>query len=136
MKTAFHHLHVFCRHLEPMVSFWMEAFDAQFVERRKMGAADGVVLLLSDGLRLFVRGPGPADTTVVDASKDTSVRFSSYDHVGYSVDNLQEALDSLAKRDDVTVTRPPFPSGSSLCAFIRGPEGIHVELVQPGAVSA
>jgi catechol 2,3-dioxygenase-like lactoylglutathione lyase family enzyme len=132
MKTTFQHLHLFCRHLEPMISFWVEAVNAQLVERRKMGVADGAELLLADGLRLFIRGAAPADTEAVDASKDTSIRFSSYDHVAYTVDNIQDVLAFLAKRKDVTVTRSPFQSGANCCAFIRGPEGINVELVQLG----
>lgn len=129
---TFQHLHLFCRELEPMVAFWAGAFGAKLVERRKMGAADGAELLLSDTLRLFVRGAGPADANAVDASRDTSVRFSSFDHVGYVVDDLHATLAYLGTRDDVTVTRQPFQSGQNLCAFIRGPEGVHVELAQPG----
>ncbi len=129
---AFQHLHLICRNLLPMAAFWMEAFGAQLVERRKMGAADGAELMLSDDLRLFIRGAGPADVDAVDASEDISVRFSSFDHVGYAVNDLRAALDILCKRQDVAVTRQPFQSGPNLCAFIRGPEGLRVELVQSG----
>ena len=130
MKMTFQHIHQFCRHLEPMVSFWTEAFGAELVEYRKMGQANGAELKLSDSLYLYVRGAGPADTAAVDASKDTSVRFSSFDHLAYAVDDMQEVLGILSKRADVTVTRPPFQSGPNCCAFIRGPEGVHIELVQ------
>lgn len=131
MKTVFQHLHLFCRDLEPMVAFWVEAFGAKLVKRRKMGAADGAELLLTDTLRLFIRGTSPVDTNAIDASNDTSVRFSSFDHVGYTINNMDGVLAFLAKRDDATVTRQPFISGQNRCAFIRGPEGIHIELVEP-----
>jgi catechol 2,3-dioxygenase-like lactoylglutathione lyase family enzyme len=133
MKAIFQHLHLICRNLEPMINFWMEAFGAKLVVRRKMGAADGAELLLSDSLRLCVRGPRPGDGDAKDASRDTSFKYSSFDHVGYTVDSMHEALNFLEKRDDVTLTRPPFQSGQNCCAFIRGPEGIHIELVELGA---
>lgn len=134
MKNVFQHLHLFCRELEPMVAFWVEAFGAELVERRKMGAAEGAELLLTDTLRLFIRGAGPADVAGADASSDTSVLFSGFDHVGFAVDSMDAALSFLAKRDDVAVERPPFISGPNRCAFIRGPEGVRIELVEPNFI--
>ena len=132
MKIHFQHLHLFCKNLDPMVAFWTEAMGATVVVKRKMGAADGAELSLPGNLPLYIRGASLSDTNAVDASKDTSVRFSSFDHVGFAVDDMVACLEHLGKRADVTITRPPFNSGSNLCAFIRGPEGVHIELVQPG----
>ncbi|HWZ43838.1 MAG TPA: VOC family protein [Candidatus Saccharimonadales bacterium] len=51
------------------------------------------------------------------------------DHIGFSVDNLEQALDRL-KKDGVKVTDGPHSSPAGKYAFIEGPDHIRIELVE------
>jgi catechol 2,3-dioxygenase-like lactoylglutathione lyase family enzyme len=57
------------------------------------------------------------------------------DHIGFSVDNLQETLDKMSK-DGVKVTDPIRTafSGRVRFAFVEGPDKIRIELVEGHAV--
>ena len=134
MRITFHHMHVICKDLEPMVAFWRDALGAELVNRRKMGAADGAEMRIDGNISLFIRGQSPADINSVAVTPDSPVLYSSFDHIGYAVDDLDATLEFLTKRDDVVLTRPPFVAGANRCAFIRGPEGINIELMQLGCV--
>jgi len=55
------------------------------------------------------------------------------DHVAFSVDNLKETVERLA-RNGVKIVKP-IRSGKLTHAFIEGPDAILIELVQRGPVS-
>jgi catechol 2,3-dioxygenase-like lactoylglutathione lyase family enzyme len=44
MKYNFHHLHIICKDLEQMITFFTDALNAKLVIRRKFGTADGASL--------------------------------------------------------------------------------------------
>ena len=44
MTYSLHHVHLICRDLEKMISFFEEAIGTKLVERRKFGTADGATL--------------------------------------------------------------------------------------------
>lgn len=54
----------------------------------------------------------------------------SIDHLGYNVSNLDEAASKL-KESDVTFTLEPRDYRGIRIAFIDGPDGVRIELVQP-----
>ncbi len=51
------------------------------------------------------------------------------DHIGFSVDNLDQTLDRL-KKDGVKVTDGPHSSHGGKYAFIEGPDHVRIELVE------
>ena len=51
------------------------------------------------------------------------------DHVGFSVDNLEQTLERL-KKDGVKITDGPHSSPGGKYAFIEGPDHIRIELVE------
>ena len=51
------------------------------------------------------------------------------DHIGFSVDNLEQALDRL-KKDGVKVTDGPHSGPAGKYAFVEGPDHIRIELVE------
>jgi catechol 2,3-dioxygenase-like lactoylglutathione lyase family enzyme len=51
------------------------------------------------------------------------------DHIGFSVDNLEQTLDRL-KKDGVKVTDGPHSSSGGKYVFIEGPDHIRIELVE------
>jgi hypothetical protein len=54
------------------------------------------------------------------------------DHIGMAVPDLDKALAELTALPGVTLAKAPFMSKDARCAFINGPEGISIELVQEG----
>ena len=60
-----------------------------------------------------------------------SSRGHSIDHLGFSVDNLDETLERL-KKDGVTVTDAPrsIAGGKIKFAFIEGPDHIRIEVLE------
>jgi len=54
------------------------------------------------------------------------------DHIGFSVDNLDQTIDRL-KKDGVKITDGPHASSGGKYAFIEGPDHIKIELVEGNA---
>ena len=120
------HIHIYCTRLEPMIAFWIEAFDAKLTLRRTFGADDGAVMHIG-AIPLYIQ------QTNVDAGQSAIV---SYDHIAMRVDNIEAALKKAAGASGAKLDRGIQPSiqpssGVAQTAFVRGPEGIRVELVQP-----
>ena len=115
------HVHLYCARLEPMLEFWTKAFDAQVTLRRKFGNEDGAVVNIGGGVALFIQ------QTNVDAGKADVV---AYDHIGLAVVDIEAALKKAVAAPGGKLDRGIQPSGASLTAFVRGPEGIRVELIQ------
>jgi catechol 2,3-dioxygenase-like lactoylglutathione lyase family enzyme len=44
MAYRFHHLHIICKDLEKMITFFTETLEAKLVMRKKFGTADGATL--------------------------------------------------------------------------------------------
>jgi len=124
MVFKFHHLHLICSDLEKMIAFFGEALGAKLVERKKFGDADGAVLNLN-GTSIFLRTAREADRLLDDASVSTY----GYNHVGLEVPDLQAVYRDLTNKGHV-FSAPPAPSGGRSVAFLKGPDGITIELLQ------
>jgi len=60
-----------------------------------------------------------------------STKGHSIDHMGFSVENLEQTLDRL-KKDGVTVTEEPrsIVGGKVKYAFIEGPDHVRIEVLE------
>ena len=116
------HIHIYCTQLEPMIEFWVQAFDGQLTLRRKFGNDDGAVVNLGASPLLYIQ------QIKVDGAKSD---IAAYDHVGLNVGDIEAALKKALAAPGAKLDRGVAPSGKALTAFVRGPEGIRVELVQP-----
>ena len=67
-----------------------------------------------------------------DAPMTAAPAFPYYglEHIGLTVDNVDEACDELRKKGAEIAVGPLTRSPGLRLAFVRGPEGIMVELVQ------
>ncbi len=115
------HLHVVCRNLEPMLTFWREALGAEFVASRMFGTAPGAILRYG-ALEIFFKELPQAEE--LQGGQACQV---SYEHLGLSVPDLQAAVDRLVK--DFGCTLVSMPAGQQV-AFVRGPENLMFELLQ------
>ena len=124
MTYRFHHIHLICKDLEGMISFFTEALGATLVERKKFGTADGASLDLQ-GTTVNLRVDREDEVMTGDASQ---ARYG-YDHIGLQVDDIDTAYEDL-KRRGFTFFMPPKDIPDLRIAFFRGPEEIIIELVQ------
>ena len=122
-----HHIHINCCDLKTMVDFWVKGFGAKLEEFRKFGELEGAVLdINSSRAKLYLREQQCE-------RQDKTAPRSGVDHLGMAVPDMDKALAELTALPGVTLAKEPFMSKSNRCAFINGPEGISIELVQEGA---
>lgn len=125
MKYSLHHVHLICRDLEKMITFFQEAIGAELVERRKFGNADGATLDLK-GIRINLRVTRDGE----EIGENLTPSTYGYDHIGLQVEDVQAAHDDLVKRG-YSFFKPPTEAAGLMIAFFKGPENITIELVQP-----
>jgi catechol 2,3-dioxygenase-like lactoylglutathione lyase family enzyme len=125
MAYRFHHLHIICKDLEKMITFFTEALEANLVERKKFGTADGASLDLQ-GTTVNLRVSREDEEIVGDASQSSY----GYDHIGLEVEDIETAFNDLQARG-FSFLVPPTDIPNLKIAFFKGPEDITIELVQP-----
>ncbi len=124
MPYRLHHIHLICRDLETMISFFTDALGAALVELRKFGTADGVTLDLQ-GIVINLR-VARVDEEIRDHLSPSTY---GYDHIGLKVDDIHAAWDDLTKRG-YQFFMPPTDAAGLTIAFFKGPENITIELIQ------
>jgi len=124
MKYRYHHFHLICSKLEDTERFFTGMLGAKLIERRKFGTADGATLDLN-GTRFNLRVKREDDSITSDSSQP---RFG-YDHLGLEVEDVDAAYKEL-KEKGITFTIPPTDVVNGRMAFLKGPDGITIELFQ------
>ena len=108
-----------------MITFFTEALEANLVERKKFGTADGASLDLQ-GTTVNLRVSREDEEIVGDASQSSY----GYDHIGLEVEDIETAFKDLQARG-FSFLVPPTDISNLKIAFFKGPEDITIELVQP-----
>ena len=124
MAYRFHHLHIICKDLEKMITFFTETLEAKLVMRKKFGTADGASLDLQ-GTTVNLRVSREDETIVGDASQSSY----GYDHIGLQVEDIETAYTEL-QAQGFSFLVPPTDIPNLKMAFFKGPEDITIELVQ------
>jgi len=124
MAYRFHHLHIICKDLEKMITFFTETLEAKLVMRKKFGTADGASLDLQ-GTTVNLRVSREDETIVGDASQSSY----GYDHIGLQVEDIETAYTEL-QAQGFSFLVPPTDIPDLKMAFFKGPEDITIELVQ------
>ena len=125
MNFAFHHIHLVSGDLERLRIFFVEALGAVDRGAKSFGPAEGRKLDL-DGVRIYLRGEKPGEKR---EPANTGLRFG-YDHIGMAVADVPAACAALEGHGAVVLDAPrQTPSG--WVAFVRGPDGIVIELYDP-----
>jgi catechol 2,3-dioxygenase-like lactoylglutathione lyase family enzyme len=125
MVYRFHHLHIICKDLEKMITFFTEILEAKLVMRKKFGTADGASLDLQ-GTTVNLRVSREDEELVGDASQSSY----GYDHIGLQVEDIESAFTEL-QAQGFSFLVPPTEIPNLKMAFFKGPEDITIELVQP-----
>ena len=122
--ATLHHAHIFCNDLDGMIDFWVRAFGAKFIKKRMFGDCEGAVLDMGSNTQLYLK-------TLTCACADTQPVRSGVDHLGVQVDSMETSLARVLALPGTAIVTPPFRSAHLLCAFVQGPEGVVVEIIQP-----
>ena len=124
MKYRYHHFHLICSKLEDTERFFTGMLGAKLIERRKFGTVDGATLDLN-GTRVNLRVKREDENIIGDSSQP---RYG-YDHLGLEVEDVDAAYKEL-KEKAITFTIPPTDVVNGRMAFLKGPDGITIELFQ------
>ena len=118
----FDHIHLRAADPAAMAAFFTHLFGAEETPEGRPGRhilrLDGQMLLIAPSNPDFPAGPGP------------SFPHLGLEHIGLGVDDLDAACAALrAKGAEITVG--PMQAGPGFrLAFVRGPEGVMVELLE------
>lgn len=125
MAYRFHHVHIICKDLDKMITFFTKALGATLVTRQKFGTADGASLDLK-GATVNLRVSREDEQMTGDASQS---RYG-YDHIGLEVEDIEAAFKDLTAQG-FSFLVPPREVPKLKIAFFKGPEDITIELVEP-----
>ena len=124
MEYRYHHFHLICSNLEDTEKFFTGMLGAKLIERRRFGTADGATLNLN-GTTISLRVKREDENIIGDSSQP---RYG-YDHLGLEVEDVDAAYREL-KGKGITFTIPPTNVVNGRMAFLKGPDGITIELFQ------
>jgi catechol 2,3-dioxygenase-like lactoylglutathione lyase family enzyme len=124
MTFRFEHLHLRSRDAVAAARFYVETFGAREIAREGAPSVTRVVLDLS-GLTLFIEH-------APDAGPAARPPNRGIEHIGLAVDDIESTVADLKRRGvafviDITDVRPGLRT-----AFLDGPDGVRIELLQRG----
>jgi catechol 2,3-dioxygenase-like lactoylglutathione lyase family enzyme len=126
MITGIDHVHLMCGDVDKMVKYFEEVFDGKIESRGELRGLP-MVRLHAYGVPINVMGTDPKAGTLVAGKGSRGL-----DHFGFAVKGLEKTVEELKKRGAKFSIGPTAGSGSVKYAFIEGPEGIRIELVDRG----
>jgi len=121
----FHHIHVFCSDLEATERWFVDGVGAEFVDRRDSRGVPGVTLQLG-GANVLLR-PARDGETLAEAG----TRHYGADHFGLRVADIDATVKDLRQRGVEIEVEPWDFAPTTRIAFIKGPDNVRIELVQP-----
>ena len=119
--------HIHLRSPQPMetAQFYHRLFDAKIIETPEPSGPNRIDVDI-EGLMVFIAGSLPP------GEEQQGLRDPHYglDHFGLRVEDLDHTVAELRSRGAEFAVEPrTLPSGVKI-AFVRGPEGVRVELVE------
>lgn len=106
-----------------MIDFWVNGLGATFVEYRQFGDAAGAVLDCNSETKLYLK-------ELPCTPQPQPAIHAGTEHLAMLVDNLDALLAHIRTLPGCRVSKEPFTAGGFHCAFITGPEGVLVEVME------
>jgi catechol 2,3-dioxygenase-like lactoylglutathione lyase family enzyme len=124
MITGIDHIHYVSNNLEEMTKYFEKVFGAKETSRTE---ARGYPMIRMDvfGTTISFLGTEP-NAGQLDPGKGKR----GLDHLGFKVKNLEETLEDIKKKGVKVAIGPSVTPAGVKFAFIDGPEGIRIELVE------
>ena len=124
LDFSFDHIHVFCSDLAETERWFTEGLGAEVAGRPESRGVPSVRLKLG-GANVYLR-PAREDESLVPPGPQ---HFGT-DHFGLRVVDVDATVAELRKRGVFIEVEPWDFSPGSRIAFIKGPDGVRIELVQ------
>ena len=124
MITGIDHIHYISNNLEEMVKYFANIFGGKEVSR---GEARGFPLIRMEvcGVTISFLGTDPAAGQL-----EPGKGLRGLDHIGFQVKNMEATLEELKKKGVRILLGPNVTPAGLKFAFIGGPEGIRIELIE------
>ena len=124
MITGLDHVHVICQNVEEGVQYFKRVFDGQEVSR---GEVRGLPLVQMEvqGVPINLMGTEPGAGQLIPGKGSRGL-----DHLGFKVKDLDKTIADLKKRGAHVSLGPSVTPAGIKYAFVDGPEGIRIELVE------
>lgn len=123
---TFDHIHLFTRDPEGMATYFQNMFDAEVI-RSDQGGQPRIDLKLG-GADIFIMDMSGNPNAVEGAAHP----HCGLDHFGLSVNEIDKVCDAL-KAKGANFTREPETIRPGIrIAFIEGPDGVSIELLERG----
>lgn len=124
MITGFDHIHYVSKNIEEMAKYFERIFGGKEIGRTE---ARGYPMIRMDvfGVTISFLGTEP-NAGQLEPGKGSR----GLDHIGFRVKNMDETLEDLKKKGVRVAIGPNVTPAGVKFAFIDGPEGIRVELVE------
>jgi len=124
MITGFDHIHYVSNNIEEMAKYFEKIFGGKEIGRTE---ARGYPMIRMDvsGMTISFLGTEP-NAGLLDPGKGKR----GLDHIGFKVKNLEETLEEVKKKGVKVAIGPNVTPAGVKFAFIDGPEGIRIELVE------
>ena len=127
LEYQFNHIHVFCSDLAATERWFVEGIGAELVERRDSRGTPASVLRLG-GAQILLRGAREGENLAL-----AGARHFGTDHFGLEVADVDATVAELKRRGVFVEVEPwDFRPGLRI-AFVKGPDDVRIELVQPTA---
>jgi len=126
MITGIDHVHFICGDVEKMVKYFEEVFEGKIESRVELRGYP-MVRLHAYGVPVNIMGTDPKAGTLVAGKGSRGL-----DHFGFAVKDLEKTVEELKKKGAQFSIGPGVTPTGVKYAFIEGPEGIRIELVDRG----
>jgi lactoylglutathione lyase len=130
-KHRLDHIHIYCSDPDVTLRFFVDVFEAEVVNTAR-GPDGGVRHMLSLSSFALILAPYPEGTNPqLPAEYQDGIYKHGYGigHFGMQVEDLYAAIDKVRQRGG-TVLNEPRDSPSARFAYIGGPDGVIVELLE------
>ena len=124
MITGFDHIHYISNNIEEMAKYFERIFGGKEIGRVEVR---GYPMIRMDVLGMTISFLGTEPNAV---QLDPGKGKRGLDHIGFKVKNLEETLEDVKKKGVKVAIGPSVTPAGVKFAFIDGPEGIRIELVE------
>jgi catechol 2,3-dioxygenase-like lactoylglutathione lyase family enzyme len=126
MITGLDHVHFICGDVEKAVKYFQEVFEAKIDSRGEL-RGQPMVRMTAYGVPVSVMGTDPKAGVLVPGKGSRGL-----DHIGFRVKDLEKTVEELRKRGAQFSIGPTAGTAGIKFAFLDGPDGIRIELVDRG----
>jgi catechol 2,3-dioxygenase-like lactoylglutathione lyase family enzyme len=122
--SGLNHIHIVCSDIIASEAWFVGGVGAELVELRESRGATTSELRLA-GIRVLLRNASEGESLAAGTQR----RYGT-DHFALEVNDVDATVELLRARG-VEIAREPGDSPRNRVAFIKGPDSLLIELVQP-----